>query len=82
MCEICKLDGVNYLFKNGPKKNLTSNYLYKVFKDMVAPIKLCHVHSIELFHVGEKRFLSAHLNYAHAVATRSNNRSSDSDFGL
>jgi hypothetical protein len=84
MCEVCRSEGVDYLFKNGPKKILTSNNLYKVFKNAVAPIKLCHVHTIELFHIGERRFLREHLDFARGLATRSKTQSSaeDSPFGI
>jgi hypothetical protein len=82
MCEICKVDGNNYLFRNGPKKKLTGNFLYKIFKDKVAPIMLCHIHSIELFRIGEKRFLMQHLNFARAIATRARQKSEDSMFGF
>ncbi len=84
MCEVCKSEGSDYLFMNGPKKVLTSNNLYKVFKGAVAPVKLCHVHSIELFHLGERRFLKEHLTFARGLAMRSKTQSeaSDSPFGL
>jgi len=82
MCEICKVDGNNYLFRNGTKTKLTGNYLYKIFKDKVAPIRLCHIHSIELFHIGEKRFLMQHLNYARAIAKRSKQKNENSMFGF
>ena len=83
MCEVCRAEGDDYLFKNGPKKVLTMNNLYKVFKNSIAPIKLCHVHSIELFHIGEKRFLREHLSFARGLASRSKTApSEDSPFGL
>lgn len=84
MCEVCRAEGVDYLFKNGPKKFLTNNNLYKVFKNAVAPIKLCYVHTIELFHLGERRFLREHLIFARSLASRSRAQSSaeDSPFGI
>lgn len=84
MCEVCRAEGEDYLFRNGPKKFLTSNNLYKVFKNAVAPIKLCHVHSIELFHIGERRFLREHIDFARGLAsrTRSQSGAEDSPFGL
>lgn len=84
MCEVCKSEGSDYLFRNGNKKILTTNNLYKVFKDTVAPIKLCHVHSIELFHVGERRFLREHLLFARGLAfrTKTQTENTDSPFGL
>ena len=82
MCEICKVDGNNYLFRNGDKKKLTGNFLYKIFRDKVAPIRLCHIHSIELFRIGEKRFLMQHLNYARSIAKRAKHKTENSIFGL
>lgn len=84
MCEVCKSEGINYLFKNGAKKFLITNNLYKVFKDTVAPIKLCYVHSIELFHLGERRFLREHLLFARSLVFRAKAQSenTDSPFGL
>jgi hypothetical protein len=43
---------------------------------------LCHIHSIELFRIGEKRFLMQHLNFARAIATRARQKSEDSMFGF
>jgi hypothetical protein len=84
MCEVCRAEGDDFLFKNGPKKYLVSNNLYKVFKDAIAPIKLCYIHSIELFHIGERRFLREHLIFARGLATRSKSKigPEDSPFGL
>lgn len=84
MCEVCKTEGQDYLFKNGPTKILTINNLYKVFKHTVAPVKLCHVHTIELFHIGERRFLKEHLDFARtlAVKTKIPRREEDSPFGF
>ena len=84
MCEVCKNEGEDYLFKNGLKNIIVTNNLYKVFKDGVAPIKLCHIHSIELFHLGEKRFLHEHLDFARGLATRNKTHSAvdESPFGF
>lgn len=84
MCEVCKAEGIDYLFRNGPKTALVRDNLYKVFKKAVAPVKLCHIHSIELFHMGERRFLREHLNFARALARAHISKSevSESSFGL
>jgi hypothetical protein len=84
MCDVCKAEGADFLFKNGPKKVLQINNLYKVFKNSIAPIKLCHIHSVELFHIGEPRFLKEHIDFARSLAMRSKSQaeSSDSPFGL
>jgi hypothetical protein len=84
MCEVCKAEGDDYLFRNGPKKLLTTSNLYKVFKNAIAPIRLCHIHSIELFHLGERRFLHDHIFFARNLATRSKSQTAgdDSPFGI
>jgi hypothetical protein len=83
MCEVCKTEGEDYLFKNGSKKFLSTSHLYKVFRDTAAPVKLCHVHGIELFLMGERRFLQAHLDFARVLAVRVKpQRDVDSPFGL
>ena len=84
MCEICISEGKDYMFVNGPKDHLTTAQLYKVYKNTVAPVRLCYIHSIELFMIGEKRFLIEHLSFARALITRSKKISSasDSPFGF
>jgi hypothetical protein len=84
MCEICKSEGQDSFFLNGPKAQETTQQLYKVFKNNVAAVRLCYIHSIELFMLGEKRFLRQHLYFARALATRSKKLSSvgDSPFGF
>ena len=84
MCEICKSEGKDYRFVNGAKDYLTTQQLYKVYKNSVAPVRLCYIHSIELFMIGETRFLREHLSFARALATRSKKLSAvaDSPFGF
>ena len=85
MCEVCKSEGENFQFRNGPKKFLYHNVLYKVFKNSVANIKLCHIHSIELFMVGEKKFLKEHIPFARDLArksTRGTDDDSSASFGF
>lgn len=77
MCEVCKSEGRDYLFVNGTKSYIYTNNFYKVFKKSVASAKLCYVHSIELFMIGEKRFLQGHLSFARKLATRSRNMSAE-----
>ncbi len=84
MCEVCKCEGVDYKFKNGPTKGLYKDVLYKVYKGQTANILLCHIHSIELFMVGESRFLKSHLVFARDLARKSFSFKSaeDSPFGI
>lgn len=69
MCEICHSTKEDFVFKNG-NDYLSTGTLYKVYKGKTASIRLCHVHSIELFQKGEKRFLKSYLNYALKLAGR------------
>ena len=71
MCDACRADGQNYVFKN-KDSSLYKNRLYKVYQDGVAKITLCRIHDIELFRVGEFRFLKENLSLANQVA--GNNR--------
>lgn len=61
MCDVCHNENLDSLFKNGPKKTEVSRQrLYSFFQDKVALVTLCHLHSHELFLVGEKKFLEKH----------------------
>lgn len=61
MCDVCKIRGLDYKFLNGKKDWLKQNFLYKVLVGKTAKVKLCHLHDIELFHMGEKRFVMQHI---------------------
>ena len=83
MCEICNSEGKDYRFANGTKDLIVTSQLYKVYKNSVAPVRLCYLPSIELFMVGEKRFLKEHLTFARALVTRSKKIAvEDSPFGF
>jgi hypothetical protein len=84
MCEVCKAEGLDSKFKNGDKNLSNKNALYKVFKNTVANIRLCHIHSIELFMMGESRFLKDHLTFARDLARKSSRveQDSSSPFGF
>ena len=83
MCEICQSEGKNTTMLNGPKNVILSCPLYKVYKGSVANVKLCYIHSIELFILGERRFLREHLTFAKSLASRTKNLSTaESPFGF
>jgi hypothetical protein len=83
MCEICQSEGKNSIFLNGPKDVIMSCPLYKVYKGSVANVKLCYVHSIELFIMGERRFLREHLSFAKSLASRTKRlTAAESPFGF
>ncbi len=69
MCDVCKLEGVDWAYSTGGKK-LTHCKLYRVFRDQEAKVKLCKLHDIELFRSGESKFLSSHLKLARLLVSR------------
>ena len=69
MCDVCTSENIDSKFVNGESKStLHQVKLYRVYKDKVALVKLCHLHGIELFVLGETRFLKNHLNIARELA--------------
>lgn len=68
MCDVCGAEGLDYKFANGEKK-LEKAYLYKVYVGQIAALKICRLHSIELFTKGETRFLKGHLPFAMSIAS-------------
>ena len=75
MCDVCGSEGLDWRFSNGDRK-LEKAYLYKVYVGQVATLKICHLHSIELFTKGEARFLRSHLTFAMNVAENKSQYSS------
>ncbi len=69
-CDVCLAQGLDSHFLNGKKNVLRKNILYKVLVGKVATIKLCHVHDIELFHLGEKRFVMEHTELLRKLVNR------------
>ncbi len=82
MCQVCDAEGEDYRFRNGEKSWMTINILYKVLKNCVLPVRLCHIHSVELFGLGERRFLLGHLTFARTLGKRASTSLEDSSFGL
>lgn len=70
MCDVCKAEGIDWRFANGNRK-LQKATLYKVFVGRVASVNVCHIHGIELFRLGERRFLQNHLPFAMSLAENS-----------
>ena len=75
MCDVCVTEGIDWKFKTGNKR-LQKAKLYKVYVNQVATVNVCHIHSIELFNIGERRFLNNHLPLAMKMATEKSNFSS------
>ncbi len=60
MCQVCKLEGVDWKFRNGEKQSISRGIFYRVYEGELKVVHLCKICSVELFHVGETRFLSKH----------------------
>jgi len=69
-CDVCLAQGLDSHFLNGKKHVLRKNILYKVLVGKAATVKLCHVHDIELFHLGEKRFVMEHVEMLRKLVNR------------
>jgi len=60
MCEVCKLEGVDWKFRNGAGRSLSRCLFFRVYEGEAKLVHLCLICSIDLFHIGETRFLSRH----------------------
>lgn len=61
MCDVCRNEKIDSQFKNGPKKlDKFRQKLYNFFEDKEATVTLCHLHSYELFLMGERKFVERH----------------------
>lgn len=61
MCDVCKCEGLDSAFRNGPRRPETFRQrLYNFYHEKEAIVALCHIHSYELFLIGEKRFVERH----------------------
>ncbi len=71
MCDVCKTEGLDPADRNGRKTHRMGVKLYRVYQGRVAMVNLCYLHTIELFKIGERRFLGEHLSLARELAYRS-----------
>lgn len=69
MCDVCSLEGKDWKFMNGKHSNLVRSRLYNIYEGKIAHLQLCLIHDIELFMLGESRFLKQHLGLAQQLAT-------------
>lgn len=64
MCDVCKAEGLDTQFMNGPARSrISASKLHRVFKGQVATIRLCTLHDIQLFMLGEQKFLLENLGF-------------------
>lgn len=68
MCDVCNRESKDWKFSSG-KKEIRFAKLFRVYIGQVATVKLCHIHAIELFCIGEKRFLANHIPLASALSS-------------
>lgn len=81
MCDVCRTEGLNWKFLNGPKKDkLQSAYLFGIYKNRTAKMKLCHIHAIELFMFGEHQFLLNYSNLCQELLTGKVSTQSEDEF--
>lgn len=57
MCDCCQKHDINTLTRNG-NENTYQCRLYSSYGSENTPLNLCRLHSIELFKLGESRFVS------------------------
>lgn len=69
MCDVCNLEGSDWKFTNGQHSNLVRSRLYTIYEGKVAHLQLCLLHDIELFMIGEIRFLKEHMRLAQLLAS-------------
>ncbi|MBT3584411.1 MAG: hypothetical protein HN509_05875 [Halobacteriovoraceae bacterium] len=70
MCDVCSAEGIDFKFVNGPKDKLHNCKLFRVYIGQIARVKLCHLHDIQLFSMGENRFLKEHLCLAQLLSSQ------------
>lgn len=65
MCDVCRLEDIDWEWVNGPQRpQLSPTRLYNVYVGKVAHVEVCHLHAVELFCIGERRFLENHIKMA------------------
>lgn len=69
MCDVCNVEGKDWKFMNGRHGNLVRSRLYNIYEGKVAHLNLCLIHDIELFMLGENRFLEEHLGLARQLTS-------------
>ena len=79
MCDVCNLEGKDWKFHNSPRITINQATFYRVYLGQVAKVKLCHLHTIENFLIGESRFLKEHLSLAVDMGRNRNNYTQSSE---
>lgn len=82
MCQVCKLEGVDWKFRNGIDTALSKGTFYRVYEGQIKSVHLCLICSVELFHKGENRFLKKHPLLALEFSKRQTSEVDDFDFSF
>jgi hypothetical protein len=69
MCDVCESEGIDWRFKVGKNATLARGRLYNVYEGRAAYLSLCLIHDIELFMLGEKKFINVHPKLAVKLAS-------------
>ena len=72
MCDCCEAEGRNPEFHTGSLKILRAK-LFKIYVGKTASVKLCRLCDIELFSLGEIRFLENHYKFTKKLAHNQRN---------
>jgi hypothetical protein len=64
MCHVCRITQQNTAVLNGRKPLSVPVKLYTFYHQHRARLVLCHYHSVELFKLGERRFLMEYVRLA------------------
>ena len=59
MCDVCQVEKIDWRFRTADRPVETCR-LYRVYEGREAVVRLCRIHAIELFMIGETRFLETH----------------------
>lgn len=70
MCDVCRSEEMDVSQMNGEKPHRVGVRLFRVYQGRVATINLCYLHTLELFQLGERRFLKGHIPLARDLAFR------------
>ena len=77
MCDVCEARGLDWQFSNAGKDKLEKAKLFQVYKQKISVVKLCYIHSVELFRLGEKRFLQHEVELCRMMTSNRNRFAKD-----
>lgn len=70
MCDFCKAEKRDWRFSNGKDARLYKTKLYRIFKDSSVPVTLCYLCLIDLFCLGEKRFVTRSIPLLRSLSSK------------